>query len=89
MMLENVLSKCDNRYEKPECGQCEDCSYGSFCPHDCEKCLDYIIQVMRLLVHLKENTIALIWQIFILANIPVGILLKLCMRLKDAETCVM
>ena len=42
MMLENVLSNCDNRYEKPECEQCEDCSYGSFCPHDCEKCLDYI-----------------------------------------------
>lgn len=42
MMLETVLSNCDNRYEKPECEQCEDCSYGSFCPHDCEKCLDYI-----------------------------------------------
>lgn len=42
MMLETVLSNCDNRYEKPECEQCEDCSYGFFCPHDCEKCLDYI-----------------------------------------------
>lgn len=42
MMIETVLSNCDNRYEKPECEQCEDCSYGSFCPHDCEKCLDYI-----------------------------------------------
>lgn len=42
LVLETVLSNCDNRYEKPECEQCEDCSYGSFCPHDCEKCLDYI-----------------------------------------------
>lgn len=37
-----ILEKCINRYEKPECEQCEDCSYGEYCPHDCEKCLDYL-----------------------------------------------
>lgn len=42
MMIERILSNCDRRYESPECNQCDDCSYGEFCPHDCEKCLDYI-----------------------------------------------
>lgn len=42
MMLNKILSRCDARYEKPENEQCEDCSYGECCPHDCEKCLDYI-----------------------------------------------
>lgn len=42
MMLETILSDCNARYEKPDCEQCEDCSYGGYCPHDCEKCLDYI-----------------------------------------------
>ena len=40
-MLNAILSACNNRYERP-CEQCEDCSYGEYCPHDCEKCLDYI-----------------------------------------------
>ena len=42
MMLNKILSRCDARYEKPENEQCEDCSYGECCPHDCEKCLDFI-----------------------------------------------
>lgn len=42
MMLETILEKCDARYEGVNCEQCEDCSYGSYCPQDCEKCLDYI-----------------------------------------------
>ena len=42
MMLETILSKCDARYERPDCEQCVDCSYGGCCPRDCEKCLDYI-----------------------------------------------
>lgn len=41
-MLETILSKCDKRYEQPIHEQCADCSYGDYCPHDCEKCLDYI-----------------------------------------------
>ena len=40
-MLNTILSACDNRYERPR-EQCGDCSYGEYCPHDCEKCLDYI-----------------------------------------------
>lgn len=42
MMIENILSNCNSRYEKNGCDQCVDCSYGKFCPHDCKKCLDYI-----------------------------------------------
>lgn len=42
MMLETILSNCDAHYERPDYEQCEDCSYGGYCPHDCEKCLDYI-----------------------------------------------
>lgn len=41
-MLEIILSKCDRRYEEPMDEQCADCSYGKYCPHDCEKCLDFI-----------------------------------------------
>ena len=40
-MLQTILSKCDERYDA-NCDQCFDCSYGEHCPHDCEKCLDYI-----------------------------------------------
>ena len=42
MLIYEILEKCINRYEKPECEQCEDCSYGEYCPHDCEKCPDYL-----------------------------------------------
>lgn len=42
MMLETILSKCDARYENPDCEQCVDCSYGGCCPRDCEKYLGYI-----------------------------------------------
>ena len=42
MLIYEILDKCIERYEKPECEQCEDCSCGEFCPHNCEKCLDYI-----------------------------------------------
>lgn len=41
-MLDTILSKCDERYEKPECGECMDCTYKEYCPGDCEVCLDYI-----------------------------------------------
>lgn len=41
-MLETILSKCDNRNNQHRYGQCIDCSYNKYCPHDCEKCLDYI-----------------------------------------------
>lgn len=42
MMLETILKECDKRYEEPIDEQCVDCSYGDHCPHDCEKCLDFI-----------------------------------------------
>ena len=38
MIIERILLNCDRRYETPEYDQCADCSYGDFCPHDCEKC---------------------------------------------------
>ena len=41
-MLDTILSKCDERYEKPECGECMDCTFEEYCPGDCEVCLDYI-----------------------------------------------
>ena len=40
-MLNTILSACNDRYGTDH-EQCEDCSYGDYCPHDCEKCLDYI-----------------------------------------------
>lgn len=42
MLIHEILDKCIDRYKKPECEQCEECSYGYYCPHDCEKCLDYL-----------------------------------------------
>ena len=42
LMLETILSKCDKRNSQHGCEQCADCSYDTYCPHDCEKCLDYI-----------------------------------------------
>lgn len=41
-MIETILAKCDERYEKPECGECLGCTYEENCPGDCEICLDYI-----------------------------------------------
>ena len=40
-MLQTILSKCDKRHDKNS-SQCIDCTYDEYCPHDCEKCLDYI-----------------------------------------------
>ena len=42
LMLETILSKCDERNDQHGCEQCADCSYDNYCPHNCEKCLDYI-----------------------------------------------
>ena len=42
MIIDYILSGCDSRFEELNCGHCVDCSYGDYCPHDCEKCLDYI-----------------------------------------------
>ena len=41
-MLQTILTRCDNRYDRANCEQCIDCSYGEHCPHSCESCLDYI-----------------------------------------------
>ena len=40
-MLQTILTECDKRQEN-KCTQCTDCKFGEFCPHDCEKCLEYI-----------------------------------------------
>lgn len=42
MLINLIIDNCIKRYEKPENCQCEDCSFGECCPHDCEKCLDYL-----------------------------------------------
>lgn len=67
MLIYEILEKCINRYEKPECEQCEDCSYGEYCPHDCENVwITYIIPNMPLKMPPKENMIAFIWLILYL-----------------------
>lgn len=38
-MLNGLVRLCDERYQSY---QCESCSFGIYCPHDCEKCLEYI-----------------------------------------------
>ena len=40
-MIQAILTKCDQRFDN-NCAGCIDCTYGEYCPHDCEKCLDYI-----------------------------------------------
>ena len=40
-MIQTILSNCDRRYDV-NCTHCVDCSYGEYCPHNCEICLDYI-----------------------------------------------
>lgn len=40
-MLQTILSRCDERYRNHQ-DHCSECSYGEFCPHDCERCLDFI-----------------------------------------------
>lgn len=42
MLLETILLSCDKRHRMLQNKQCSDCSYGEFCPHNCEKCLDAI-----------------------------------------------
>lgn len=41
-LLNTILTNCNNRYVHRKFEQCSDCTYGKYCPHDCEKCLDYI-----------------------------------------------
>lgn len=43
MMIQSLLESCDSRYKSTQhCNSCSDCSYQEHCPHNCEKCLDYI-----------------------------------------------
>lgn len=44
IMLQTILTECDKRHKtcNMNCTQCNACNYGEFCPHDCEKCLEYI-----------------------------------------------
>lgn len=42
MLLETILLSCDKRHRMLQNKQCSGCSYGEFCPHNCEKCLDAI-----------------------------------------------
>lgn len=42
-MIHSLLATCDKRYQDTKrCDSCDACSYKDYCPHDCEKCLDYI-----------------------------------------------
>ena len=85
-MLETILSKCDKRNSQHGCEQCADCSYDTYCPHDCEKCLDYIHNPSHAPDgHLKENMIVHTWQMFIHANTLVDIHLKSSMLLSDSR----
>lgn len=40
-MLQTILSRCDERFRN-HTAQCFNCTYGEYCPHDCERCLDFI-----------------------------------------------
>ena len=72
MMIEDILTKCDNRWSKHTCGNCDDCTYEEYCPHNCESCLDYIHNPnMRRVTRLRENMTAHVWQTSILANMLV------------------
>lgn len=43
MLLYDLIQKCYNRdKEKNKCEQCIGCSYGSCCPDNCGKCLEYV-----------------------------------------------
>ncbi len=42
MIIDEILTKCDERQSRHICGNCDDCSYGSYCPGSCELCLDAI-----------------------------------------------
>lgn len=42
MLISNVIKKCKERYDKKECKHCKDCSFGNYCPNNCEVCLDYL-----------------------------------------------
>ena len=64
-MLQTILTECDKRQEN-KCTQCTDCKFGEFCPHDCEKCLEYIHFPKR--VPQGGNMTVLTWLISILVN---------------------
>jgi hypothetical protein len=42
MIIDTILSACDNRYKKRGIQRCSDCSYEGYCPSSCEKCLGFI-----------------------------------------------
>ncbi len=51
-MLNRIVRLCDERYQSH---QCKDCSYGIYCPKDCEKCLEYIHYPQRAPVERKYD----------------------------------
>lgn len=57
MMIETILAKCDERYEKPECGECLDCTYTEYCQGDCEICLDYIHNPAHKVIELLKTIV--------------------------------
>lgn len=42
MILNTILSKCNERQIYRNHDNCNNCSFANFCPGDCKKCLDYI-----------------------------------------------
>lgn len=77
-MIETILAKCNERYEKPECG-------GSVWVVRMRRIVPeiakyvwiiYIINHMHQMEHLKENMIVFIWQMCMLVSILIVIHLK-------------
>jgi hypothetical protein len=42
MMIDSILSSCNDRFLQHSSQKCQNCSYEDYCPSDCEKCLKYI-----------------------------------------------
>ena len=80
-MLETILSKCDERNDRHGREQCADCSYDTYCPHDCEKCLDYIHNPS----HAPDGAPERKYEMFIHANTLADMLLKLSMPLNGSK----
>ena len=73
MLLYELVEKCNYRNGGEGVHeQCEDCTYGKFCPHDCKVCLEYIHYPQR--APYVKSMIVHIWQTIITVNIVIDML---------------